>query len=486
MSNGFAGKFFEESKAIWFLPIIAILLLLGFSYVALNDVVGKTFFGVYDIIIHLLPFLGVFILAVITHAMWLHYVQANFISGIEWTLLEIIPPRDVLRSPKAMELFITNALYHYSYKGGLETYWQGAVWFWFSLEIVSIEGQVHFYIKTPSRIKGLIETQIYAQYPQAQVKEVEDYALAIDKITPDSKWNLWGCEFKLTKPDVYPIKTYIDFGLDKDPKEEYKVDPISPVIELFGSIGKDEQMWMQIVVTPSKKRFRDKKSKPSLGNLINNIYTDAHLSWHKYHDWVKEGEMVIRKSLSEFTREHPRSDGTKAKEIRAPDFLKPMMEGAGRKMLKVGFDTGIRICYVAKKEAFNMSNRRNIRLIFRQYASPFVNELWRINSTQADAFGGNVISTFFPLSAKKIMRLSNRMLEEYREREFFHPPMRHKIHLPWPLSPLIFPNFFHHHVIILNSEELATLWHFPGQILKVPTLERIESKEASPPTNLPT
>ena len=84
------------------------------------------------------------------------------------------------------------------------------------------------------------------------------------------------------------------------------------------------------------------------------------------------------------------------------------------------------------------------------------------------------------------MRLSDRMLEEYRERQFFHPPMRHKIHLPWPLSPVIFPNFFHSHISVLNVEELASLWHFPGQILKVPTLERIESKEASPPTNLPT
>ncbi|KKP85697.1 MAG: hypothetical protein UR88_C0010G0019 [Candidatus Nomurabacteria bacterium GW2011_GWA1_35_8] len=43
----------------------------------------------------------------------------------------------------------------------------------------------------------------------------------------------------------------------------------------------------------------------------------------------------------------------------------------------------------------------------------------------------------------------------------------------------------HHHTNVMNTEELATLWHFPGQILKVPTLERIESKEASPPTNLP-
>ncbi len=425
-------------------------------------------FWIYRIFLSILPVAGVIVLAITAYKFWLHYVQANFISGIEWVLLEIVPPRDVLRSPKAMELFITNALYHWSEKSGLEIYWQGAVWFWFSLEIASIDGQVHFYVRTPSRVKGLVETQMYAQFPQAQVKEVEDYTLAVDKITGDSEYNLWGCEFRLKRPDVFPIKTYVDFGLDKDPKEEVKVDPISPVIELFGSIGKGEQMWMQVVVTPSQKRYPE----------------HAHF-WQKTHDWIKEGEKVILKALEEFTGFRERPDGTFSKEVRSPDFLRPMMEGAGRKMLKVGFETGIRVCYVAKRELFNMSNRRNIRLIFRQYAMPFVNELWRINSTQADAFSPNFLASFFPLSSKKITRLANRMLEEYREREFFHPPMRHKIHLPWPLSPLIFPNFFHHHISILNSEELATLWHFPGQILKVPTLERIESKEASPPTNLP-
>jgi hypothetical protein len=45
--------------------------------------------------------------------------------------------------------------------------------------------------------------------------------------------------------------------------------------------------------------------------------------------------------------------------------------------------------------------------------------------------------------------------------------------------------FFHPPINVLNTEELATLWHFPGQIMRVPTLERIESKEASPPPNLP-
>src|SRR3989344_5562782 len=106
----------------------------------------------------LLPIIATIFLGWVGWKFWVHYIQQDFISGIEWVLLEVVPPRDVVRSPKAMELFITNALYHMSGKSGLETYWQGAVWFWFSLEIASIDGQVHFYIRTPSRIKELIET----------------------------------------------------------------------------------------------------------------------------------------------------------------------------------------------------------------------------------------------------------------------------------------------------------------------------------------
>src|SRR3990167_335778 len=227
-----------------------------------------------------LALLGTIVLGWVAWKLWVHYIRQDFISGIEWVLLEIVPPREVLRSPKAMELFITNALYHWSFKGGKEEYWQGAVWFWFSLELASIDGQVHFYIRTPSRIRSLIETQMYAQYPQAQVKAVEDYTLAVDEITPESKWNGWGCEFKLMHSQAIPIKTYVDFGLDKDPDEEFKVDPISPVIELFGSLQKGEQMWMQIVITPSKKEYG---------------------TWFGKHDWVEEARNQQLKFLKPYT-----------------------------------------------------------------------------------------------------------------------------------------------------------------------------------------
>jgi len=425
------------------------------------------------LLLGLLPLAGVVLLGRIAWIIWLHYIQQDFISGIDFVLLEIIPPRDVLRSPKAMELFITNALYHFSYKGGKEEYWQGAVWFWFSLEIASIEGQVHFYIRTPTRVRSLIETQMYAQYPQSQVKAVEDYTLAVDEISEKSSWMGWGCEFGLLRNQAYPIKTYIDYGLDEDPKEEYKVDPISPVIELFGSLQKGEQAWLQIVITPSKKMYHTKGT------------------WFGKHDWVRESRLRLIKILEPFTntRENVLT-GTNAIEVRSPKFMDPTIQRIGDKTSKLGFETGIRLMYVGKKENFNMSNRRNIRLIFRQYQNPDANGFDRINSAQADRYSG-----IFTASQKTIMLLANRMLKEYRERSFHHEPLRQKIfsqhNFNWPIPQVftlagIIKAYVHTETYVLNTEELATIWHFPGQILKVPTLERIESKEASPPTNLPT
>lgn len=461
-SGGGLGESIEngiKENFVWILVAIPVFFLWQYDYLP-------------AFIREIIMLAGVYWLGRITWKMWLHYVQNDFISGIDFVLLEIIPPREVLRSPKAMELFFTSALYHWSQKGGREEFWQGAVWLWFSLEIASIEGQVHFYIRTPSRIKNLIETQMYAQYPQAQVKVVEDYTLAVDEISPTSSWNAWGCEFKLLKPEAFPIKTYVDFGLDKDPKEEYKVDPISPVVEFFGSLGKNEQAWLQIIVRPSMVKYHTKGT------------------WFDKHDWVAESKVELKKLLRPYTSTRQSADepthfGT---EVRVPDTFKKVVEAVNNKTTKLGFDTGIRVFYVAKKETYTVNRRKDIRLIFRQYANPDSNQLWRHNATQGDAMGSGI----FGLSTEQVMLLANRMLLEYQERAFFHHPLRHQLlnehKFPWPSLMLVkhfFLPYFHSVTYVLNVEELATLWHFPGQILKVPTLERIESKEAAPPTNLP-
>ncbi len=468
------SAFFEGVENLilkyWFWILVIILAFFIWRYDLLHGLIQA-----------LLALAGTALIGRIAWIIWLHYIQQDFISGIEFVLLEIIPPREVLRNPRAMELFISNALYQFSYKGGKEEFWQGAVWFWFSLEIASIDGQVHFYIRTPSRIRGLIETQMYAQYPQAQVREAEDYTLAVDEITPSSAWNGWGCEFGLLKPEAYPIKTYIDYALDKDPKEEYKVDPISPVIEFFGSLSKGEQAWVQIVVTPSKKMYHTKGT------------------WFGKHDWVVQAREDLFKLLSPYTSRREEQEGAKVIkaariEVRVPAFLDRATKAMSAKTSKLGFETGIRVMYLAPKTMYPPGTRtnasRDIRLIFRQYEAPDINGLKRFNSAQGDFYSG-----IFPASKETVMMLANRVLHEYRERAFFHLPLRHHIfsqnHWNFPLPGIIgfdglIKAYSHHKTFVLNTEELATLWHFPGQILKVPTLERIESKEASPPTNLPT
>ena len=225
-------------------------------------------------------------------------------------------------------------------------------------------------------------------------------------------------------------------------------------------------MWLQFVITPSKKQYH------------------THGTWFKHHDWVTESEIVMQHISAPYTKVTEQEHGGTLKEIRPPDWLKPALDGISKKTSKLGFDVGIRAAYVAKKTAYNINNRRNLRLMLRQYAAPYLNSFERYHGTGADLYpySSGIISN------KKVLLYKDRMLTEYRERSFFHPPMRHQLfsHLPWGISPFIFPNYLHPHISVLNTEELATIWHFPGQILKVPTFERIESKEASPPPNLPT
>jgi hypothetical protein len=207
---------------------------------------------------HIGIFIAIPILVIMAWNLWLSYIQTVFLKGLKWTLLEVRPPKEVFKSPAAMEL-VLNSLYAGAQGGDwLTKYWKGEVSLWHSLEIISIEGQVRFFIRTPEKFKKMVEAQVYAQYPQAEVFEVEDYTQNIPAYTKESPFNIWACNFILSKDDVYPIKSYVDYGLDKSVgslEEEQRIDPITPMIEFLGSLGLGEQVWFQILIRPDTKRF---------------------------------------------------------------------------------------------------------------------------------------------------------------------------------------------------------------------------------------
>lgn len=377
--------------------------------------------------------------------LWVRYVQALFFAKQKYVLLEIKVPREVFKSPQAAEFFI-NSLHQNGGEGNwYEKYWKGQVRSWFSLEIASIDGAIHFFVWTKVGHRAVIEANLYSQYPGIEIFETEDYTLPIS-YNPEVN-TVWATEFDLTKPDVYPIKTYIDYGLEKDPKEEYKIDPITPLIEFLGGIPRDQQVWIQILV----RSHKDEEIDPKTGKSID-------LRWAKAAQ--AEIDKIILGAKGEKDKDGKFVPGTGRQ---LTDLERETINALGRSVSKKGFDVGIRAVYISPKESFNPSNIGGI-----------IGGITHFNSSLngfKPARGSSDKYSFFLLawkdrSAKAKHEEKADLLDKYKRRAYFHKPFKS-------------PHF------VLNSEELATLFHFPGGVSVTPTFGRIESKKAEAPSNLP-
>jgi hypothetical protein len=382
-----------------------------------------------------------FILGVLAWDMWLTYKRSEFIAKQEYVLLEVKLPKEITKSPLAMEFFF-NSLHQpfgedklkirwWPFQVKNDYYWKGSVRPWFSLEICAIDGKIHFFIWGRKASKGAIEAQLYSQFAGIEIHQVPDYTLPL--FFDPEKVGLWGTEFELTKADPYPIKTYIDYGMDKDPKEEYKIDPLTPLIEFLGSLPSQHQVWIQIVITAHKATYYDKVA----GKVIDKV-------------WAKAAEEEIKKI-------HEKAKPPKPKEgeqpISTPRTLtegeKDTISALERSVSKRGFDTGIRIIYSAPKDTFSMANVGGI-----------MSGLTHFNSSTLNGFKPAVLIDF---DWKK-----TRILNAYKNRGFF-----------W--------NEYKRKTFVLNTEELATIFHFPSSdgLASSPAFERITSKKSEAPSNLP-
>ena len=112
------------------------------------ELYGQAGLRVIAIIINTAVYWLPLILAYALLKVWTAYVRLDYHLNQDYLLLEIKLPRELTKSPQAMEIFLSS-LY---YTGGETTFidrgWHGKTRPWWSLELVSLEGQVHFYIWT--------------------------------------------------------------------------------------------------------------------------------------------------------------------------------------------------------------------------------------------------------------------------------------------------------------------------------------------------
>ncbi len=349
-------------------------------------------------------------------------------------VLEIKLPQETMKSPLAVEL-VLNAMHNTADGNWWAQYVKGEMRPWYSLELVSFGGQVKFMVWTEARRKDGLIAALYSQFPNISVQEVEDYARLVE-FDPE-KIKIWSCEMKFTKDNAYPIKTYVDYGLDKDPKEEFKVDPLTPGLEWLGSIKAGQQVWIQMIVRAHKGEQTKEAHK-----LIN--------------------EIMKRDENTKVTGAEDEETGMSKKPTMSPAD-QDLLDALSRSITKPAFDVGIRAVYISPKDLFSGEfGIGGIISFFKHFNTENLNG-FRPNGDKWHAKFG------FPWQDYKNIRrdyFSRKVLKAYRRRLYFMPPYLSK-------------------ALVLNTEELATIYHFPGSVAATPTIERIPSKRADAPANLP-
>ena len=381
---------------------------------------------------------------------WVLLRRSEFIASQKYMLLEIKPPRSVVKTPLAMEAVLSGMHLSPGESTWYARYIQGKVRPWWSLEIASLEGRVHFFIWTRAGFRRTIESQIYAQYPGAQVVEAPDYTRMIT--AKPEEWNIWGCDFEHTDKDPVPIRTYIEFGLDKVQKEPEQTDPLANLIEFMSSMRKGEFLWLQLIVRVHKGE-KYKKHRPD-----GKAYT--------WKDHAKELVQEIRaqtvakvKYKDIFTGEMRETDGF-------PNPTKGESEKIAaieRNVSKLAFDVGARGIYLAKPETFDPIAIAGLTGIFKQFSSEgwngFKPARWM---TQFDDYPWEIGSN----RLKEIERKD--LIEAYRRRQYFYDPVNTMAD-----------------AMVMSTEELATIFHVPSLAVETPSLSRIQSTTGEAPANLP-
>ncbi|MBI2410054.1 hypothetical protein HYV30_03375 [Candidatus Kaiserbacteria bacterium] len=384
--------------------------------------------------------------------LWVILKQSEFIASQKHILLELIPPRNLIKTPLAMETVFAGL-----HQGGGEGTWyvkyiKGQTRPWFSFEIASIGGDVHFFIWTRAAWRRLIEAQIYAQYPGVQVVEAVDYTRTVSADPKD--WGVWGCDFKHSKEDPLPIKTYVEYGLDKVQKEPEQVDPLANLIEYLGSFRKDEQLWLQIIIRTHKGEKYKKLTKEG-----------------KAWTWKEEAQVLIQK-IREQTRDKYVDPVTGTERPGFPNPTKGQSEKIAaieRNISKQAFDVGLRGVYLvhtARGGKFDVAmGVAGLTGAFKQFQS----EEWNGFSPT----GWLSIFSDYPwekaLGVDKLKdKFRKGVVEAFRRRQFFYEPADAG-----------------KNAMVMSTEELATIFHIPSAAVVTPSLERIQSPTGEAPANLP-
>lgn len=378
------------------------------------------------------------IAAIIFLELWEQHKRALFHQSISWKVLELRVPQNILKTPKAMEQIFSAA------------YLEGEK-HWMSFEVVGRAGDTHFYLRLPSQYRNMMEAAIYAQYPDAEITEVDDYVKQMPRTMPNPDFEIHGIEEGLAKDAWLPIKTYATF---EDSVEERRLDTISLLVESMAKLKDDEQIWYQLVVKPADEKW--KKGAEAAVNKLSGI--EAPKTSSGFFSGFGLG-LSVQDIIAAPIR-HPNEAAAAKKEEKPKDKTqspgaKDSIDGIRQKTSKLAFETTVRVLYIDRRAAFGKDNLSSMAAFFRQFNTQNLN--------------------FFKPNAERTTGKQKGFFKKWKlalsKREFYAAYAH--------AAPTAGAK------CILNTEELATIYHFPLGTVGTTELRKVGSRKGGPPATLP-
>src|SRR3989338_1645532 len=297
-----------------------------------------------------------------------------------------------------------------------------------SFEIVSVDKKISFLINCPRRWRDLVEKQFHAQYPSAQIDEVPP-----PKIVRDARF-VSAVDLALQKPYFFPIKTY----------KLMESDPLNSLTNSLSKLQADEGGIIQIVAVPAghgwrprvMRRAREIQKGKSLEAISSPGQQVTNFFFHGANRVFSEF-LGTKKNRDQFTPHNRDMQEMQPLTPLQQEVVKRLEEKAG----KSAFEVNIRVVVSSRSHADAQSHMRNILSSFMQYTQSPFNGL-RVVRTNANAVTRDMIYSRFE------------------------------------------PRFWRK--MLLNTEELASLYHLPTKFTQTPNIKWLVAKRAPAPVNLPT
>ena len=400
------------------------------------------------------------LLFLVARSLWLAYVREWYRRHLAWRMYELKIPREILRSPRAMEQVLTSMYALINGPGNIkEMWWDGEVTKWASLELVSFGGEIRFFIRTVENNWTMTEAALYSHYPDLELVEISESEDYIHRMPPTADEvlkiprRLFGSEQILSKSDVYPIRTYVDF---EESEEDFRLDTLATLLEVLGKCGPKEELWLQILIRPVAGDWWKEKGEAEI-EIIKARNTQKIVS-------EEYGETSM-------TRLYPGFGD--AELIKAID----------KNIAKPAFETTIRYLYITAPEAFNGNfSRRGVSSALNQHASKAFNEFYynKGTATRVEYHFGKIPPFFYK---RRFLARQRKIYRHYRERHIYPHSFAETL---LELKGFNFGFWGRKSsAMVLNTEELATIYHLPTTpVMSSQLIRKVEARKIGPPMGL--